>query len=125
MHNWRSAAVVVSLLPVLAGCGDDDGTNPTTDASPEVMIVDAPFSATVGETVEVLYRATDDRELTLISVSWGTLDAPVELVFPSGTDFEDLATHAYPEADSYLVTVTATDSNGQTGRAAVEIDVEP
>ena len=124
MH-WKSAAAVVSLLPILAGCGDDEGTNPTRDEAPEVMIVDAPFSATVGETVEVLYRATDDRELTLISVSWGTLDAPVELVFPSGTDFEDLATHAYSEADSYLVTVTATDSEGQTGRDMVEIDVEP
>ena len=124
MH-WRAVTVAGMLLPVLAGCGDEGPTDPAMDEPPEVVIIDAPFTVGVGASVEVQYRATDDRGLSLISVSWGTLDAPVELVFPSGREFEDVATHQYAEANSYLITVTATDSDGQTGRAQVEVEVEP
>ena len=124
MHR-RMAAATGLLLLVLSGCGDDEPTSPATDTPPEVIIIDAPFTVGVGETVEVQYRATDDRALSLISVSWGTLDAPVGLVFPSGREFEDVASHQYGEADAYLITVTATDSNGQTGRAEVEVEVQP
>lgn len=123
--NRRSVGALALIFVALFACGDDEATDPTADEPPEVTIIDAPFSVAVGETVEILYRATDDRGLSLISVSWGTVEAPVELAFPSGREFEDVATYEYSEPDSFLITVSATDSDGQTDRAEVEVDVEP
>ncbi len=122
--KWRPVALLALLFVTPAGCGDDETTGPS-DEPPTVTILSAPFSAGVGETVEVLYRATDDSGLDQISVSWGTFDAPVEIVFPSGAVFEDVASYQYQEPASYLITITAIDTNGERGRAQVEVTVEP
>lgn len=121
----RPVAAVALLVVVLIGCGADEATDPPTDEPPEVTIVDPPFSAGVGETVEVHYIATDDVGLAQVSVSWGTFDAPIEIVFTSDAEFEGVASHEYAEPGTYLITVTARDTDGKSGRAEIEMTVEP
>lgn len=123
--EWRPAVLLALLVVAATGCGDDQATDPSTNEPPEVTIVDAPFSVSVGETVEVFYVATDDIGLDQISVAWGTFDAPVEIVFPSGSEFEDVATHQYQEPATYLITVTAIDTDAERSQAQVEVAVEP
>lgn len=121
----KLVAGLALVCVALAGCGDDEATDPTTDEPPEVMIIDAPFSVSVGEPVEVHYVATDDIALEQVTVSWGTFDAPIEIDFVSGTDFEGVASHEYTEPSTYLITVSALDGDGKRGRAQVEVAVEP
>lgn len=109
-------------LTGLAAC--DDPSGPDLEP-PSVEITSAPTSVGLGEAVEISYRVTDDGELETISIAWGTIDAPVEVRFPTGRESEGTASHMYADPGTYRITVSATDARGRMGSDFVMTTVEP
>lgn len=126
MKSWRPLAWSLAAVTVVTGCGDDGPAGPDQSSPnpPEVAITSVPSSSFVGETVEVSYSVTDDAGLESVSVAWGTFDAPVNLILVSGRHAEGSVSYEYIEAGTFLITVSATDTDGRTASSSVEIVVE-
>lgn len=116
-HRWA-----LTLL-ALAACGDDGAGPGGGDAPPSASITTAPASGSVGQPVTIGYAAIDDVGLTIVSVGWGTLDAPVEIVPVSGRSATGERSHTYGEAGTYTISVQATDTVGKTGSDSRQIEV--
>lgn len=120
----RPALVLILLLAV--GCADDSGPSDpgNTDEPPTVSITSAPSSALVGELVTISFVVTDDVELFVVSVGWGTLDAPVEIIMPDGSaSISGDRSLTYGETGSFTITVNATDTSGKMASDSRQIEI--
>jgi hypothetical protein len=126
-----TGAVTVALEvsdPGRATGSDSVSFTVTPNAPPDVSLTD-PFEGEryqAGEAIEFKGRVTDEEDafdvltLSIESDIQGTLDLNTTL--NSEGRFSDFG---YLDAGTHIITVTATDSGGKTGRDQEEVEVQP
>lgn len=125
IRTGAAALFVLTQLVLVASCGDDPSAPDGDSEPPNVEILDAPTSVSRGDAVEISFRATDDTRLSTVSIAWGTIDAPVEIRFPTGRAYESTASYTYADPGTYRVTVSASDERGRSASDFVMTTVEP
>jgi PKD repeat protein len=115
-------AGVFKFFDAAQGCTYDTCTDPyrgivIVDGPPSVTGLSGPASAKRGEPVALSASAADPNGDTIASYNWGFGDGG------SATTTDGSFNHVYTRADHYTVTLTATDSRGNTS-APVQIGID-
>jgi PKD repeat protein len=116
--NLKSQIFTITVTATnSAGLGSGITQVTVNDLPPVVTIANvSPNPAKIGQMVTVTFTAPDsDGTVSSITVDWGDGSALDNL---SGTATSD--THAYVSANSFTITVTATDNSGSNGSANVK-----
>ena len=104
-----------------AGPGSGQTTETIDDRVPTVSVTSVlPDPATTGQPVTITFTATDpDGIISSFTVNWGD-GSPVDTL--AGTATSDM--HTYTVANSYMITVIATDNSGSTGQNTGSVVVQ-
>ena len=115
-HTYESPDTYEASVTVVDGNGNNGTATETitvesSDTSEPTVNVSAPETVNVSETFEVSANASDESKVE--SYEWN---------FGSTTKSGSTVSHNYTEAGNHTVTLTWTESDGETGTKTVEIE---
>ena len=113
--------IAMSLVLVITSCGNDDSPAPSC-AAPTIAAPANNLNATVGQTIDVIFSLISECGVTGVDLNatGGTVSQPddtrgssIIISFTAGSIIGDAS-----------VTITVTDSEGQTANATAQITIE-
>ncbi|HEX6973973.1 MAG TPA: PKD domain-containing protein, partial [Vicinamibacterales bacterium] len=120
-HAFAAAGTFAVTLTVSDGRGGSNSASTQVPVAPAnqqpVARIDAPARAQVGDTLAFSAAGSTDADQDLLTFSWSFGDGRGA----TGTN----VSHAFEQAGSFTVLVTANDGRGATGTASATVVVDP